>query len=107
MAQENRLKYYISFEADTRKAKSQIDDMMRSLQQVNAPKNVISELFNGDDLRKARANVAELETMLKNAVNVDTGRLDLSKLNRSLRSSNKTLSNFASSGVNCLIISTS
>lgn len=97
MAQNNRLKYYISFEADTKKAKSQIDEMMRSLQQVNAPKNVISELFNGDDLRKARANVAELETMLKNAVNVDTGRLDLSKLNRSLRSSNKTLSNFASS----------
>lgn len=97
MAQNNRLKYYISFEADTKKAKSQIDEMMRSLQQVNAPKNVISELFSGDDLRKARANVAELETMLKNAVNVDTGRLDLSKLNRSLRSSNKTLSNFASS----------
>lgn len=97
MAQNNRLKYYISFEADTKKAKSQIDEMMRSLQQVNAPKNVMSELFNGDDLRKARQNVAELEIMLKNAVNVDTGRLDLSKLNRSLRKSDKTLGNFAAS----------
>ena len=28
MAQNNRLKYYISFEVDTKKAKSQIDDMI-------------------------------------------------------------------------------
>ena len=97
MAQNNRLKYYISFEADTKKAKSQIDEMMRSLQQVNGPKNVISELFSEQDLRKARANVSELEQMLKNAVNVDTGRLDLSKLDRSLRKSNKTLGQFANS----------
>ena len=97
MAQNNRLKYYISFEADTKKAKAQIDDMMNSLKKVNSTSNVKTELFNKEDLRQARTNVAELENMLKNALNVDTGRLDLSKLNRSLSGSNKTLEQFRKS----------
>lgn len=97
MAQNNRLKYYISFEADTKKAKSQIDEMMRSLERLNSPKNISRDFFNKQDLSKARTEVAQLETMLKNALNVDTGRLDLSKLNRSLKESNISLSSFRKS----------
>ena len=97
MSQNNRLKYYISFEADTKKAKSQIDEMMRSLQQINTPKNIMNELISGEDLSQARARVNQLQAMLQNAVNVDTGRLDLSKFNRSLQNSNITLSQFRKS----------
>ena len=97
MAQNNRLKYYISFEADTKKAKLQIDEMMRSLQQINTPKNITKELISKEDLSQARSNVAQLQAMLKNAVNVDTGRLDLSKLNKSLQDSNMSLSTFRKS----------
>ena len=97
MSQNNRLKYYISFEADTKKAKSQIDEMMRSLQQINTPKNIMNELISGEDLSQARARVNQLQAMLQNAVNVDTGRLDLSKFNRSLQNSNVTLSQFRKS----------
>lgn len=95
MAQNNRLKYYISFEADTKKAKSQIDDMMRSLQQINTPKNIMNELISGEDLSQARSRVNQLQAMLQNAINVDTGRLDLSKFNRSLQNSNVTLGQFS------------
>lgn len=95
MAQENRLKYYISFEADTKKAKSQIDDMMRSLQQINTPKNIMNELISGEDLSQARSRVNQLQAMLQNAINIDTGRLDLSKFNRSLQNSNVTLGQFS------------
>ena len=94
MAQENRLKYYISFEADTKKAKSQIDDMMRSLDHLNSPQKLKSELPINKELLEAHNNVAKLQGLLNNAINVDTGRLDLSKLNRSLKESGVSLSTF-------------
>ena len=97
MSQNNRLKYYISFEADTKKAKSQIDEMMRSLEHLNSPQKLANDLPLNKELMKAHNNVAKLQGLLNDAVNVDTGRLDLSRLNRSLQEGGVSLQTFRKS----------
>ena len=51
-------------------------------------------MFDDVNIRKASAAALELEQHLSKAVNVDTGKLDLSRFSSSLKASNKSLSDY-------------
>ena len=86
MANNNVQKITFAFEADTNKAKQSINDLFRTLEKV-ASEQRIGDLGFDQDLAKASDAALKLGQHLKNAVNVNTGKLDLSRLNQSLKKS--------------------
>lgn len=91
---ENKQKFTYLISADTSEAKKQIADLQKSLDRV--------QKFNFDnfniapDLVKASRAAEELSSHLRAATNVNTGQLDLSKFNQSIRNSNSSLTDLIS-----------
>lgn len=79
------------FEADTSAAKNSINELVRSLQSIQSKP---TDLVNTDSIKTASKAALELQEHLRKAVNVDTGRLDLSRFVTSLNSSKKTLEDY-------------
>ena len=90
-----QLNVNLAFTADTRQAKAQIADLQTSLSQLmmNSKMNGKS-LGLSSELSKATAQVAELKTLLSASTSA-TGQLDLSKFNNNLKSSGKTIQDYA------------
>ena len=85
----------LGFTADTSKAKTQLQDLQASLTKiVNMPASKFGTQIS-TDLSKAKLAAAELKLHLEQATNVETGRLDFSKLDQSLRKSNISLVQYA------------
>lgn len=82
----------LSFRADTSQAKAQIQELQKALSEVAKLPANSANLFDDVGLRKASEAALELEQHLSKAVNVDTGKLDLSRFSSSLKASNKDLS---------------
>ena len=75
----------------------QLGNLQKSLTQVsNISLNVGQSAFV-DEIREASSAALELQSHLINATNINTGNLDFSKLNESLRHSNTSLEDYASS----------
>lgn len=81
----------MTMDADVRQAKAKIADLQNQLQSIKfAPSN----LFNDTDLKKASQAASELQQHLKAAMNVDTGKLNLTQFSMSLQKSGKTLKDY-------------
>ena len=82
------------FNANTSQAKAQIQSLSKSLQDIAKMPGNASNLFDDAEIRKASQAAMELQSHLSKAVNIDTGKLDLSRFSSSLKSSNKDLSSY-------------
>ena len=90
-----RFDYVIGFSADTSKLSSALKQLESQLNNIATGK--ISGNFGIEQIREASSAATQLGAHLKAAINVDTGKLDISKFARSLHSSNTTLSSLSAS----------
>ena len=81
----------LSFTADTNNAKAAIQDLQTQLSKIAATP---MQLIDDDDIKKASQAALELQSHLKNAFNVDTGKLDLNKFSTSIKQSGQVLDYF-------------
>lgn len=90
MAKNLNEEYRVSmkFDADTKAAQQQIERLFNTLNKIStsAPKT-----FNLNEFQKAAEAAENLKRHLNAAVNVDTGKLDLSKFSQSLNKSHQDL----------------
>lgn len=89
-----QVKVDLVFSADTNKAKAQINELAKSLDEISKkPLNATS--LQGDSRIASAAKAAEeLRVNLQNAVNVDTGKLDLSRFAAGLQKSGKSIQDY-------------
>lgn len=90
-----RFDYVIGFSANTSKLSSALKQLEVQLNKIATGK--ISGNFGIEQIREASSAATQLGAHLKAAINVDTGKLDISKFARSLHSSNTTLSSLSAS----------
>lgn len=90
-----RFDYVIGFSADTSKLSNALKQLEVQLNKIATGK--ISGNFGIEQIREASSAATQLGAHLKAAINVDTGKLDISKFARSLHSSNTTLSSLSAS----------
>lgn len=90
MASNERFNITLNFDANVKKAKASILDLQNSLSKISL--NSLDTSKNVSQLKEASEAARELQMHLANAYNVNTGKLDLSKLNNSLQSSKSNLS---------------
>lgn len=90
-----RFDYVIGFSADTSKLSSALKQLEVQLNKIATGK--ISGNFGIEQIREASSAATQLGAHLKAAINIDTGKLDISKFARSLHSSNTTLSSLSAS----------
>lgn len=89
------IKVNLSFTADTTQAKKQILALKESLQEVGKLPGKATSLFDDTEIKAASQAAIELQQHLSKAVDVNTGKLDLSRLSASLKASGKDLSTYA------------
>ena len=76
----------LAFTADTNSAKQQLQDLQNSLTKLVNTSAFKNKDFGLDkDLQNASAAAARLKVELDNAINTDTGKLDLTKFMDSLK----------------------
>ena len=90
----------LRFTADTSQAKRAIQDLQNSLSTIAKMPGNASNLFDDTEIKKASKAALELQGHLQKAVNVNTGKLDLSRFASSLKTSNKDLSIYANTLLN-------
>ena len=92
----NRVHVSLAFTADTKQAKQQIDQLQASLTKLTTFSGY--DLKFGDNFKKevveASQSLAQLQTALHSAINQDTGKIDLSKFNASMKSANMTINDY-------------
>lgn len=86
-----KLNVELGFSVNNSSAKKQIDDLLNQLQKIQTTP---SKVFDDKDLKDASKAAQELQQHIKNAVNTDTGKLDLTKFATSLNNSNTKLEYF-------------
>lgn len=86
-----KLNVELGFSVNNSSAKKQIDDLINQLQKIQTTP---SKVFDDKDLKDASKAAQELQQHIKNAVNTDTGKLDLTKFATSLNNSNTKLEYF-------------
>ena len=90
-----QLNVSLNFSANTSQAKAQIQSLVAELNKIGSTSQTS---FTTDalthDLLEAKMAAKEFGTILDNAFNVDVGRLDLNKLNTSLKQSGMTLTDY-------------
>lgn len=91
-----QLNVNLAFTADTGKAKAQLQDLQNQLNKViNMPAASLPTQAMEKNLKSATHAAAELKVHLENAMNPKTGTLDFTKLNQSIKSSGKNLTEYA------------
>ena len=92
----NKVQVSLAFTADTKQAKQQIDQLQASLTKLTTFSGY--DLKFGDNFKKevfeASQSLAQLQTALHSAINQDTGKIDLSKFNASMKSANMTINDY-------------
>ena len=91
MADQQR-RVSLVFEANANQAKQEINGLMQSLQKLQS---MPSTTIDSRGIREANKAAMELQGHLQKAINVDTGKLDLSRFTASLTNSGKTLQQYA------------
>ena len=89
-----QLNVNLAFTADTAKAKAQIAELYKTLNQVSANSAASPNLFDTQKLKEGVAAAKELQHHLNAAVDVNTGKLNLSAFSASLKSSGKSLADY-------------
>ncbi len=90
-----QLNMSLSFNADTAKAKAQIQELQRSLDQLvsgSVAKSASNGLPITKELNEAQIAATRLQTILAQSMNVKTGNLDLTKFTQSMNGANMKLS---------------
>ena len=78
----------LNVRANTQQAKQEFQNLQKSLSDVIIQAGKINNTsINTNSLKQASAAAQELQRHLSNAVNVDTGKINLNKLNTSLKQS--------------------
>ena len=93
-----QLNVSLAFTADTSKAKAQLQDLQKTLNELSS--NTIKDNVGTkmtEDLQKSVVAASQLKDMLQQAINPKTGNLDLSKFSDQLKSSGKTIQDYAQS----------
>jgi hypothetical protein len=90
-----QLNVNLSFTADTEQAKAKIIDLQKSLSDIAKLPGKNGSLFDDSSLKAASNAALELQQHLSAAVNVDTGKLDLSRFSTSIQASGKDLKTYA------------
>lgn len=90
MADQQR-KVSLIFEANTSQAKQSINDLVQSLQKIQS---MPRSLIDPTGIKEASKAAMELQGHIQKAVNVDTGKLDLSRFATSLATSGKSLDHY-------------
>ena len=90
-----QLNVNLAFTADTGKAKQQIQDLQNQLTKfLNQPMSGFGDALT-KDIKEASKAAAELKVHLEKATNPNTGTLDFSKLNQSMKQANTSVSQYA------------
>ena len=90
-----QLNVNLSFSADTSKAKAQLQDLQNQLNNLVLNTKINQNSSMAGQIQSAVKSAAELNIYLQKATNIKTGSLDFSKLNESLKRSNKSLEQYA------------
>ena len=93
--QLNQVSVNLSFSADTSKAKAQLQDLQNQLSNLVLNTKINQNSGMAGQIQSAVKSAAELNVYLQKATNIKTGSLDFSKLNESLKRSNKSLEKYA------------
>lgn len=93
--QLNQVSVNLSFSADTSKAKAQLQDLQNQLNNLVLNTKINQNSSMAGQIQSAVKSAAELNVYLQKATNIKTGSLDFSKLNESLKRSNKSLEQYA------------
>lgn len=80
--------------ADTGQAKQQLQQLQQNLQQLATSSANLRIGINAGEIQKASQAALELSAHLKTATNVNTGTIDFTKLNSSIRSSGQSLEQY-------------
>lgn len=88
MAQKTQYIVELGFKTNTENVRKNINELAANLQKISN----IEIGIKGSDFDQARTAAKELTTELQNAVNVDTGRLNLNKLTKNLKKSKRSVS---------------
>ena len=89
-----QLNVSLAFQADTSKAKQQIAELSKALQDIVKLPGKSDALFDDRQLNAAAKAAQELQHHLQAAVDVNTGKLDLSRFSTSIKSSGKNLNDY-------------
>lgn len=96
-----QLNVNLAFTADTGKAKAQLQDLQKQLDQLmTSTSKGGSKLGLTDEVIEATHAAAQLQAQLKAATNVQTGNLDLSKFSSQLKASGTTLDDYSKHFIN-------
>jgi TP901 family phage tail tape measure protein len=90
MADQQR-KVSLIFEANTNQAKNEINSLVQSLQKIQS---MPRSLIDPTGIKEASKAAMELQSHIQRAINVDTGKLDLSRFATSLVTSGKSLEHY-------------
>ena len=95
---DSRMNVQVSFSADTSQAKKEINGLISQINDLSSKTLKSSVVRNiGEDTKQAAQDVARFSSLLQNAVNINTGKLDLSKFNKSLKEANTSIPKMANS----------
>lgn len=84
----------LNFKANTEQAKKAINDLNAALQKVARMPGSAEVFFDDASIINASKAALELQQHLQSAVNVNTGKLDLSRFSTSLKTSGKQLNDY-------------
>ena len=91
-----QLNVNLAFTADTGKAKAQLQDLNKQLDNLISGKNVKNiDLGITEEINEGIAAAAKLKAQLNDATDVNTGKLDLTKFSQSLKKSGMELKDYA------------
>ena len=91
----NQIMVSMKFQADTSQAKAKMQELqnsLKALQSLESSSLPLGKTVTG--LEQAKNAAAQLQVQLQSAFNQDTGKLDLSRFNQSLRESNMSLQQY-------------
>ena len=80
----NKVQVSLAFQADTRQAKQAINELYNNINKINTLQNFSIGARMTKDMQNAVKTASQLQAALANAVNADTGKLDLTKFNKSM-----------------------
>ena len=91
-----QLNVNLAFTADTSRAKQQIQALIAELNKLSSNAGISKDLPLTKEILEAQNAAKQLEQALEGALNVNTGKLDLTAFNQSLKQSGMTLEQYSS-----------
>ena len=89
-----QLNVSLGFTADTSQAKAQLQDLQNQLSKLALTTGTGQKLGFTKEIQEATTAAAQLQVQLKNAMNVNTGTLDLGKFSEAMNKSGMSLAKY-------------